>query len=176
MRYRIVAFIAFVILLIISFICLQHEKERSCAEPVKIKDISFIYFRTNEENTKGLLSFCLCDESEQFVTMQIQRYDDHIHICLWRGEEVYHDVDQNMMMLIPKAPLPGLTQSIVKDGKEVEAKATIYGFSVEFDINHLTPEKYVTLGGKRISLKDRGVVRKAPGSPRFITSWPIVWK
>lgn len=171
MRCWIIVSVVLVILLSISYVYL-YEKDGSRVELVFIEDISFIYFRTNETNTKGVLSFCLCDDSEQFVTAQIERTDSgNIHICLWRGDDVYKDIDQNK--LIPKSPIPGLTQSIVKEGKKVEDNVIISGFNMVFDMNSSTSENYVIIGGERISLKDRGVLYKALGAPRFITSWPI---
>lgn len=173
MKRTIVAFVVFVMLLSISYVRLR-EKESTCAKPVKIEDISFIYFRTNEENTKAMLSFCLCDESEQYVTARIGRSDSgDISISLWQGDGVYQDVDQNTLMLVHKSPLPGLTQSIEKEGKE--EKAMINGFTVEFELTSSSPENCITIGDKSISLKKRGIMHKAPGSPKFTTSWPVAF-
>lgn len=174
MIYKIIGFAVFTMLIYISYICL-HEKDSSCMKPVETKDLSFIYLRTNETNTKALLSFCLLDDSEQFVTVQIERSDSgNIHIYIWPGEDVYRDMDQKMYMLIPKSPIPGLTQSIVKEGKVVEDKALINGFSVEFETNPSPLKNYVIIAKKRISLKDRGSIIYCNSDPsRIITSWPI---
>lgn len=141
---------------------------------VKKEDLSFIFFRTNEENTKALLSFCLRDDSEQLVTAQVVRSDDgNIRIYLWQG--AYNDADQKLLTLLPKSPIPGLTQSIVKEGTEVEGEAVINGFNVAFEMNPSTPENFIFIGGMRISLKNRGIMHKAPGSPKFTISRPVTW-
>ena len=146
-------------------------------KPAETKDLSFIHFRTNETGAKAMLSFCLLDDSEQFVTAQIEHSDSgNIHIYLWPGEKVYRDMDPKTSMLIPKSPIPGLTQSILKEGKVVEDKAPINGFSVAFETKPSTLKNHVIIGKQRISLKDRGAIIYCNSDPsRIITSWPFTF-
>lgn len=171
MKYIMRAFVVCVALLSAAYAFL-YEKDTPGEKCLRPEDLPFIHFSTNESSSKASLSFCLRDESVSLVTAQIDRSDSgNIHIGLWRGDEAYNELGPNTSTLIHKSALPGLTQSLEKDGKVVKGEA-ISGFNIILELNPSAPAPHIVIGGEKISLKDRGGVIKRSGAPKCITSWP----